>query len=311
MVSSPGDLSEEIPVFAYGAARRVGGGPISGGKEESEVTSLFSDDVSLCNAEEWLLQADYAAVKSKDKNLAARRDTVRDLLIDLLPDVTEIRIETSKQNGGRTWVEFKTPYGWSTLQHLGLGYRTLMAWMVDLASRMFERYPDSKAPLAERAVVLVDEIDLHLHPKWQRSLQSYLTQRFPNTQFICTAHSPLVVQAVEDANIVLLRREGDHVVIDNNPVNVDGWRVDQILTSELFGLPSARPPKYEALQEKRTKLLSKARLTTKDKKKLAAIDSEISALPTAETPEDIEAMEIIRKAADKLKNGGKRRGGSH
>ena len=62
---------------------------------------------------------------------------------------------------------------------------------------------------------LVDEIDLHLHPKWQREIIGFLTQRFPNTQFIATAHSPLVVQAAEDANVVLLKRTGDHVLIEN------------------------------------------------------------------------------------------------
>jgi transcriptional regulator with XRE-family HTH domain len=128
-----------------------------------------------------------------------------------------------------------------------LGYKTLIAWMVDLASRMFDRYPDSPNPLAEPAVVLIDEIDLHLHPKWQRTLMSYLSERFPNTQFIATAHSPLVVQAASDANVVLLRREGDHVVIDNNMKDIHGWRVDQILTSDLFGLESARPPQLDPL----------------------------------------------------------------
>ena len=112
--------------------------------------------------------------------------------------------------------------------------------MVDLAARMFETYPDSKDPLAEPAVALIDEIDLHLHPKWQRDLLGHLTKRFHKTQFIVSARtSPLVVQAAPDANIAVLRREGNHVVIDQDAGSVRGWRVDQILTSDLFGLPSA------------------------------------------------------------------------
>ncbi len=69
-------------------------------------------------------------------------------------------------------------------------------------------------------MVLVDEIDLHLHPRWQRDLIGFLTARFPNAQFIATDHSPLIVQAAADANIALLRREGDHVVNDNNPETI-------------------------------------------------------------------------------------------
>ena len=69
----------------------------------------------------------------------------------------------------------------------------------------------------------------------------FLTDRFPNTQFIATAHSPLVAQAAADANLAVLHREGDHVVIDNEVDNIRNWRIDQILTSDLFGLRN-RPP---------------------------------------------------------------------
>ena len=88
---------------------------------------------------------------------------------------------------------------------------------------------------------------MHLHPKWQRDLIGFLTERFPNTQFIVTAHSPLIVQAATDANIALLKREGDHVVIENHPETIRGWRIDQVLTSNLFGLETARPPDVEKL----------------------------------------------------------------
>ena len=90
--------------------------------------------------------------------------------------------------------------------------------------------------------MLVDEIDLHLHPKWQREVIGFLTERFPNTQFIVTAHSPLIVQAAAGANLAVLKREGDHVVIENHPETIRGWRIDQVLTSDLFDLPTARPP---------------------------------------------------------------------
>jgi predicted ATP-binding protein involved in virulence len=175
---------------------------------------------------------------------------------------------------------------------------------VDFASRMFDRYPESRNPLAEPAVVLVDEIDLHLHPKWQRTLMGYLSERFPNTQFIATAHSPLVVQAATDANIVLLRREGDHVIIDKKDESVRGWRADQILTS-LFELESARSEEVEKLLKERAEILSKSRLTKKDRARLAELEEDIGALPTGETPEEMEAMDIIRRAAQRLKKEGR------
>ena len=173
--------------------------------------------------------------------------------------------------------------------------------MVDFSSRLFERYPNSTNALAEPAVCLVDEIDLHLHPKWQRTIMQYLTVRFPNTQFIVTAHSPLIVQAATDANIAILRREGDHVVIDQSFKAIRGWRIDQVLTSDLFGLETARPPELDEVLRERKKLLTKGRMTAADKKKLTAIEAQIGSLPTGETVEDIEAMDIIRRAARRLK----------
>jgi hypothetical protein len=119
----------------------------------------------------------------------------------------------------------------------------------------------------------------------------FLSDLFPNTQFIVSAHSPLVVQAATDANVVLLRREGDHVVIDNDVQAIKGWRVDQVLTSDLFSLESARPPQLDAALKERTHLLSKARLTAKDRTRLHELEAQIGALPTGETPQDIEAVD--------------------
>jgi hypothetical protein len=217
--------------------------------------------------------------------------------------VAEIRIHAADEPGGSPRVEAKTPDGWVRLRRLGFGYQSQIAWLVDFASRMFEIYPDSPDPLAEPAVVLIDEIDLHMHPRWQRQLIGYLTDLCPNTQFIVTAHSPLVVQAAEGANIVLLRREGDHVVIDNDPDVLRNWRVDQILTSELFGLESARPPQIEAPLKERRDLLAKPKLTSRDRKRLAELEAQIGDLPAGESVEDRRAMELIRRAAAKLQSG--------
>jgi predicted ATP-binding protein involved in virulence len=187
------------------------------------------------------------------------------------------------------------------LRQLGYGYQTLITWVTDLANRMVERYPDSPDPLAEPAFVAVDEIDLHLHPLWQRKLMDFLTARFPNTQFVATAHSPLVAQAAADANLVVLRREGDHVVIDNDVENIRGWRIDQILTSDLFGLESARPPRLATLLAERMQLLTKKELTNGDQNRLKEIEAEVGELPTGETADEVKEREEIRKTLDLLK----------
>jgi predicted ATP-binding protein involved in virulence len=295
---------EELICYGYGATRRMGETSLSDKFHSTNSESLFSDNASLINAEEWLLQTDYAARSASGKTrdrLQKQLNQIIEVLKRILPDVEDIHIAPADEEHDRPRAEFKTPYGWVSLSSLGLGYRTTIAWMVDLAVRLFQRYPDSKDPLAEPAIVLVDEIDLHMHPTWQRTIMEFLTERFPNTQFIVTAHSPLVVQAAKDANIVLLRREGDRVIIDNNPEIIDNWRVDQVLTS-VFELPSTRPANLDPLLKRRHELLSKAKLTKKDEAELRELNAKIGSMPTAETPDDIKAMDIIRRAAKLLEN---------
>jgi predicted ATP-binding protein involved in virulence len=298
--------------YGYGASRMMGATSLAERASAGPSASLFEDDVELLNAEEWLLRADYIAsrarrVKQIRQRAEEKRNQVVDVLTHLLPEVDDIRFIEPTRKSAKPGIEFETPYGWVRLDGLSLGYKTLIAWMVDFASRMFERYPNSTNPLAEPAIVLVDEIDLHLHPKWQRTLMGYLSERFKNTQFIVTAHSPLVVQAATDANVVLLKREGDHVVIDNNPLSIKGWRADQILSSDLFGGLPSRSAEIEELQSRRRKILAKSKLTKQDQKELRQIEAQMGDVPALETPEDIEAMNIIRQAAKTLNKGGKKK----
>jgi energy-coupling factor transporter ATP-binding protein EcfA2 len=240
------DFTENFIIYAYSASRRMGSGSLEETYNPNGTINLFREDVGLINAVEWLLQADYAVIKSAATEgkpyFENRYEKVKNMLIDLLPDVENIRAKPITKTQSKPAIEFKTPYGWVFSRSLSLGYQTLIAWMVDLAHRLFERYPDSDNPLEQPAIVLVDEIDLHLHPKWQRTVIDHLTGIFKQTQFIVTAHSPLIVQsAPEDANIVLLKRQGDQIIIHNNEEMIKGWRIDQVLTSDLFDLPSARP----------------------------------------------------------------------
>ena len=297
--SDGGELKTKPFICGYGAGRRLGASRLHRRRRWSRahVTSLFFD-APLRNAEEWLLGEDYAAAKegSAGGPAARRLERLKELLTRLLPEVEDVRVGKPRPRWEPS-VEFKTPYGWVPLYGLSLGYQSLVAWMVDLASAMFDRYEKHADPLAEPAIVLVDEIDLHLHPKWQRALIAFLTERFPATQFIATAHSPLIVQAAEDANVVLLKRAGDHVLIENNPLDVRNWRIDQILTSDLYGLPTARPPRLDKLIAERRAILTKPKLTAGDRKRLQAVEAEIGEMPAGETPDEQRAMALLLRAA--------------
>jgi predicted ATP-binding protein involved in virulence len=284
--------------FAYGASRKMGRSSFTNEKFSTASISLFNDEAPLINVEEFFMQADYEAKTSKSALSTAQRNKVKKLLLDILPEVTNLRISKSQRVG--RFVEVKTPYGWVKISEMSLGYKSLIAWVVDFASRMYHYHSTKANPFAEPAVVLIDEIDLHLHPKWQRKVLSYLSRKFPNTQFIATAHSPLIVQAAEDANLVLLKRKGSQVFIQNEPDMIKNWRIDQILTSDLFGLSSARSEKTEKIMTQRRKILEKPKLTATDKKNLENIETKMDYIPVAETPEYIEAMKLIHDTSKKL-----------
>jgi len=110
-----------------------------------------------------------------------------------------------------------------------------------------------------------------------------------------------VQSAPKDANIVVLRKEGDHVVIDNNNESVQNWRLDQIMSSDLFGIESARGPETEKWLEERRELLKKEILNEEEQRRLNELDKQAAALPTADDPKDIKAMEILREAAEIVK----------
>ncbi|HOY33290.1 MAG TPA: AAA family ATPase [Bacteroidales bacterium] len=285
--------------FAYGATRKMGHVSLSDNKYYSMASlSLFDDEAPLINVEEFFLKADYEAKTAKSKQSIAQRDRIKKILIGILPEVEDIRIKKGIDINRN--VVLLTKFGWVRINNMSLGYKSLIAWVVDFSSRMFYYHHTKADPLAQPAVVLIDEIDLHLHPIWQRNIISCLSEQFPNTQFIATAHSPLIVQAALDANLILLKRNNDQVEVAGNPEIIKNWRIDQILTSDLFGISGVRSVQTEILLQKRRDLLLKKNLSAADKKMLEALEDEIGFLPVAETHEYIKAMQLIEKAAGKL-----------
>jgi len=296
-VYSPYIKDANIPIFGYGSYRRLGKKGLSNGELPFQFASLFDENAELINAEDWLLKADYEDAKSDKSNNKIER--VKNMLLKILrEEVSDIRIEKGYRGYG---VEFKTRYGWVNIKNLSTGYKSLITWMVDLANWLDIYYPDSENPLNEQAVVLIDEIDLHLHVSLQRELVSFLRETFPKIQFIVTAHSPLVVQGSEDENIIVLEKEDDHVVVKSNPLNVKNWRVDQILTSDLFGLESSRSKMTETKMQRRYELLKKDSLNKVEQEEMKELDVFINKVPFNNDPKLDGASKIIQDAANALK----------
>ncbi|HEX8327272.1 MAG TPA: AAA family ATPase [Hymenobacter sp.] len=295
---------ERLAGFGYGAGRATGKSTLGEVSElKDNCFSLFDDRADLLNPEEWFLQADYR-LKSNDAGITKQNfDLLRDALIKVLDDITDLKVSPVSSGGNpEQGLQLLSPYGWVRLRDMSLGYQTLAVWLTDFASKLFIRYDKSKNPLEEPAIVLIDEIDLHLHPSWQRKLIRFLSEIFKNTQFIATAHSPLVVQAAGDiqANVVLLKREGNHTVVVSDLPDIRLWRIDQILNSELFDEVPAHSLDTEKALDRRDYLLAKKNPTAKDREELDVLNRFTHGKPVGESSSERRAADVLRELARKI-----------
>ena len=266
-------------IVTYGANRYLGKQNLREFYESNPFDYRRLLDVTeLCDVEALLMALDYSASSDAGGLEAKVLNLIKDAISKILPEEPAVKIEVSPPDilgiGRPGGVYARTFTGPVRMSALSLGYRSTAGWVVDFASRLFQRYPNSPDPLSEPAVVLIDEIDLHLHPLWQLRIIKELSTLFPATQFVATSHSPLIVQVAEDSNLILLKKQEGEVQIENDPNISRNLRVDQILTSSLFGIPSSRSPKIQSMLDERAELLGKMNRTEIEENRTAGNPSD-------------------------------------
>lgn len=226
--STPVDLH----LYGYGVSRYPARTALSE-REARPGETLFESSARLLDFQEWLLQLDYSQKSGSEKS-RKRLEKMHDLVSsDLFPGVTDFAFKKDSNNEHVMVVFTAGKDGDVRFEELGFGYQTSLTWLADLCKRMFELYPEAENPLHEEAVVLVDELDLHLHPKWQRDIVPTLSKVFPRVQFIVTTHSPHVLQSMADVNLYVLRRDetsGEITVERSDVTDFTGWTVEDILS---------------------------------------------------------------------------------
>lgn len=128
------------------------------------------------------------------------------------------------------------------VNQLSDGEKCMLAMVGDLARRMAIANPKMNDPLESDAIVLIDEVDLHLHPEWQRHLPVALEETFPNCQFLLSTHSPAILSHLDAKSIWILERTKRRVEA-RRPSEAYGQTVDRIL-EDIMGVPD-RPPKVK------------------------------------------------------------------
>ena len=127
------------------------------------------------------------------------------------------------------------------LSQLSAGYRNMLALVMDFARRLAQANPEMENPLAAEAILMIDELDLHLHPTWQQKIIPDLKKVFPNTQIIATTHSPEVVTTVQQNQVKIL----EDYQIKECPSPTKGMKSSDIVRYVL-GLSDLRPDTEES-----------------------------------------------------------------
>lgn len=184
------------------------------------------------------------------------------------------------------------------IEQMSDGYKIVTAMVADIASRMAEANPDKENPLMSNGIVLIDEIDLHLHPKWQRTIIDSLSKTFPNIQFIVSTHSPIILSgAMDAAQVIVLGEDG---IVDADAKEYETYDISQLLLSELFGLKSSRSPQWDNMLSEQKSLLEKNNRTSDEDSRLKELDKELSRLSFGDSIEQLKSRDQLYKIAKRL-----------
>ena len=224
----------------YGSGRRPDttrhsyGGPELRSPRYLAVHSLFSNDSLLRPLNEWTYNAQYGG-GSIDECIQALQEA---LSIFLPP---EVQFQGMAGNGQ---FMFKTPDGILPLEALSNGYQQTVSWVSNLLHHITRTFGDYKNPLSARGLLLIDEIDLHLHPTWQQQIHSFLAKGLPHFQIIVTTNSPLTAQQAAANELFTLQRQADNSIhliaaTEEQPLPLETEQIDT--ANETLRKPAAVP----------------------------------------------------------------------
>jgi predicted ATPase len=206
------------------------------------VAGLFEGPIPLFPLGQWL-----PALRADHKDVAA--DAV-ELIKSVLPDGVSLTRKFSDVEPVLGIDSLELP-----LSALSDGYRTYLATVFDLVFQVVTCLDPKRRLIDLEGTILIDDVDLLLHPRWQRVVLHTLAKALPRLQFIVTSHSPIVAGTLHRENVRIV----EDGLIRESEESLHGKSADQILWSPYFGLPSSRAPAM-------TKLLRDAELRATERR---------------------------------------------
>jgi len=257
---------ENIFVCGYGAQRIV----LPGTSYDKYILRnallpLFDYETSLQNPELILLRQDDRLREKAEKKLFEI----------LMLDASEHKVVYSKEG-----LMIRKSRGVLPFEVQGDGYASTMHWVLDFIGWLiYAEYFDSEDI---GGILLIDELEQHLHPRWQRHVVQRIRKQFPKTQIVTTTHTPLTASGIVDIeNAMLLKLDDENE--DNavtaariiNKESLKGKRADQVLSSEAFGLVTTRSPGSEDDLSRYAELSGKAHRTQNEDDELRQLSARL------------------------------------
>lgn len=252
-----------LPVIGYGAIRLI---PSRHRRKKDQaiawqnIGNLFATSTSgylVNHPGEWL-----------DENEALQQSVAR-MILDVLPFGAEENVSMIIERG-KAFIELngrRIP-----LHELSSGYQSVIALITDIARTLHKTAGLGK--FAE-GVLLIDEIDAHLHPSWKLNIVSKLREAFPGMQVIVTSHDPLCLRGTHNGELAVMKKLGDEVTVMKELPDQKGMRVDQILTSEFFDLPSTIGSEFDRVIMRYQQLLSNDQLNAAENEELLSLERQL------------------------------------
>ena len=244
--------------------------------------TMFQEAASLYEVDQWLRNLSHKMLEGRTPESRQQLDLLLEILRD---DLMPNQITVDRVDSDGLWLKDRNglQLAWGEMSD---GYRAALALLADILRHliaaygldgMAERGDDGKLRIVRSGVVMIDEIDAHLHPEWQREIGFWLKRHFPNIQFLVTTHSPIICQAADENGLFVLPEPGSgdapRALTSDEYKKVISSRPDTILLTPAFGLQNTRSPRAVEGRAEYAKLMAKKRAgakLTKDEQGKAA-----------------------------------------
>ena len=261
-------------------------------------------DPRVDDLKQWLVDIDYR-INNKDDQNGASYQVLREEFFKVLGRLAGgLKVEYGKVNMELKQVILITDDGEVPIESVSQGTISLLGWIGVLMQRLYEVYCHANRPIEQSALVLIDEIDAHMHPAWQLRLVPLLRDIFPKVQFIATTHSPLVVCNVGDGAVFRVERDGPSrsPTARRQQKSPAGMGVDGMLTSDYFGLPTQLDDETQKLLDQKVQfVIREGDLSDDDASELERVNRKLEETGLLSTFADPDYTAFLRALARRNK----------